>query len=766
MLVVAVILLLSSFFHTARGDGTLEIQFNQYRHSASKDFKGLCCDSFLSWGCSNDCDNFVIVCYRDYNPSNDNTCIGTRTTGKFDDSVTFSTGKNALKNNLDNPFSFGFSGAWKNSFSLKLTIWDDDSINKDDLVDVLRPGIAHAGVSSAWSSLTIKGKYSKTLSLKWRVQCDANYYGDCSVLCVPQDSDATGHYTCDRTTGQRKCMSGWTGAPQCKTPICKTGCSKLHGSCTKPGQCTCDPGWKGNTCSDCVKKSGCKHGDCSNGNDCICQSHWLGPLCDQSGLGCNDHPCQNGGTCSVKPNSFRCACPSDFIGSTCNVDMNQCRSNPCLNGATCDNHANGFTCNCPSGYAGQFCSTDIDECSSDPCLNNGHCSDFVNSFSCTCQSGYTGDLCDTDIDECADLNDCGVNTVCNNTSGGYLCSCKPGYTNAGDGHPCSLIQCSHLDYLPSSTKVSFSNDGRWVGTTAQITCQDGYSMQPTSPIILSCLENGVWDKEVEKNVCSDIDECEQEESPCGSGEVCHNTVGSHSCETAEPTQTSEPKATEGCLGDCVGDSASSTDEKNSSNLSLYIGVAAGFVLLIIIIIVLLVFLRRRSKQGSIIIVPPPATQNNNSSSMAMSMSMSACQVAVDEEHVAAKMKNIDDEPFYDVIGDGSRSAMPLPPPSSSSSHAYEDMSGTAWRYRAPNPGYGSTIPYTNNASGGEHAGAETDTGAGAAPPAAATENGGAVSLANPTYDAAPSGANGGPAASQDDYLEPVKGGGGRYTKCA
>ena len=108
-----------------------------------------------------------------------------------------------------------------------------------------------------------------------------------------------------------------------------------------------------------------------------------------------------------------------------------------------------------------------------------------------------------DIDECAEgLNDCGVNTLCNNTSGGYLCSCKPGYTNAGDGHPCSLIQCNHLDYLPSSTKVSFSNDSRWVGTTAQITCQDGYSMQPTSPIILSCLENGDWDKEVEKNVCS------------------------------------------------------------------------------------------------------------------------------------------------------------------------------------------------------------------------------------------------------------------------
>ena len=235
-------------------------------------------------------------------------------------------------------------------------------------------------------------------------------------------------------------------------------------------------------------------------------------------------------------------------------------------------------------------------------------------------------------------------------------------------------------------------------------------------------------------------------------------MGSYSCETEE------------CPAECIGgrgkrapnhsnlyvfhlDPAGSTDEKNSSNLGLYIGVAAGFILLIIIIIVLLVFLRRRSKQRSIIIVPPPATQNNNSS-MAMSMSMSACQVAVDEERVAAKMKNIDDEPFYDVIG-----AMPLPPPSS----AYEDMSGTAWRYRAPNPGYGATILYTNNA--------ETDTGAIAAPPAAATarEDGGAVSLANPTYDAPPLGANGGPVASQDDYLEPdVKGGvddGDRYTKC-
>ncbi|XP_065845751.1 protein jagged-1-like isoform X2 [Oscarella lobularis] len=625
---------------------------------------------------------------------------------------------------------------------------------------MLRWGIPHASVPSNGSKL-LNGKYGKTLSLQWRVRCNPFYYGNCSKYCNPLPRD---HYTCDLQTGQHLCLVGWTGAPQCRTPVCKTNCSKLHGSCTRPGECICDPGWTGSTCSICVPKSGCKHGVCQSGNDCICQSPWLGPLCDQDGSACNSHPCQNGGTCSVIPNGFNCACPSDFTGTTCDVDMNLCRSNPCMHGATCQNLPNRFACNCRPGYTGQFCSAEINECLSNPCVF-GSCSDLVNAFSCQCHSGFTGRRCDADFDECASgLNNCGANTLCNNTVGGYLCPCKPGYADAGDGRSCTRIQCKNLDSSlgASAARVTFSNDNRWVGTTAQIACLGGYKMQPGSLSSLRCLDDGEWDGEVKANICSDIDECQVAQSPCRSGEVCHNTVGSYICETGEQTQTPETKApttkptqtpetkaptteptqtpetkapttertqtpetkaptTISPCSECdeentdaIGTPERIIDEKKKNNIGLYIGVAVGVLLLIVIIIVILLVLRRRSKRESITIVPRPPTQYDKSSS-SMAMSMSACQAAVDKEHDAAKMKN---EPFYDVIGDGSR------PPK------YEDMSAVA--FNARNLAYWSVLS-ANNANGAEHSLPETGV-------AAAEKD-------RP--------------ASQNHYLEPdVKGGGG------
>ncbi|XP_065838269.1 protein jagged-1-like [Oscarella lobularis] len=394
-MLLPVILLLLSLVDFAQSDGgTVEIQFVRYKNAAHKSNDGYCCESYATSGCTDNCDNYFAVCFRAYNPANDATCIHTRTTGEFNDDVTFKTGINALKNNVDNPFSLDFNGAWKNSFSLKITIKDKDSFTGDDLVDILRPGIANAGISSSWTSLTIRGKHSKTLSLKWRVQCNANYYGDCTVYCVPKDTDVDGHYTCNPTTGAKICRSGWKGAPQCKTPICKTGCSTQHGYCKNPNECICHSGWTGSNCLTCVAKSGCVNGYCINPNECICNSHWLGSLCDKSGNGCKDSPCLNGGTCTVIPDSYTCTCPQDFSGPNCAIDMNRCRSSPCRNNGACSNLPNNFACDCQPGYTGQLCSTEIDECSSDPCLY-GNCSDFEKSFSCTCHPGFTGRLCAT-----------------------------------------------------------------------------------------------------------------------------------------------------------------------------------------------------------------------------------------------------------------------------------------------------------------------------------------------------------------------------------
>lgn len=42
------------------------------------------------------------------------------------------------------------------------------------------------------------------------VVCDVNYYGNCSVYCVPRD-DRLGHWTCAEDTGSRLCLPGWRG---------------------------------------------------------------------------------------------------------------------------------------------------------------------------------------------------------------------------------------------------------------------------------------------------------------------------------------------------------------------------------------------------------------------------------------------------------------------------------------------------------------------------------------------------------------------------
>ncbi len=51
------------------------------------------------------------------------------------------------------------------------------------------------------------------IMLSFRVQCHQNFYGsDCSIKCVDTDTDGVGHYTCDGTTGDKNCISGWTDA--------------------------------------------------------------------------------------------------------------------------------------------------------------------------------------------------------------------------------------------------------------------------------------------------------------------------------------------------------------------------------------------------------------------------------------------------------------------------------------------------------------------------------------------------------------------------
>ncbi len=101
------------------------------------------------------------------------------------------------------------------SFQLFIEVIEDDLISiLDSLVDDVYIVETLAPSSSFTSETVYTGENGRAdISLSFRVQCQENFYGsDCGTNCVDTDIEGVGHYTCDATTGQKDCNSGWTDA--------------------------------------------------------------------------------------------------------------------------------------------------------------------------------------------------------------------------------------------------------------------------------------------------------------------------------------------------------------------------------------------------------------------------------------------------------------------------------------------------------------------------------------------------------------------------
>ena len=58
----------------------------------------------------------------------------------------------------------------------------------------------------------IRTQYPTVTRLKYKLSCDTDYYGSyCTVYCRARD-DSTGHYTCDSVSGDKICITGYSGA--------------------------------------------------------------------------------------------------------------------------------------------------------------------------------------------------------------------------------------------------------------------------------------------------------------------------------------------------------------------------------------------------------------------------------------------------------------------------------------------------------------------------------------------------------------------------
>ena len=73
----------------------------------------------------------------------------------------------------------------------------------------------------------------------------------CRPGCQHGSCSVPGECTCDPNwTGAlcNSCVAGFAG-PNCLQPVCRVGCQTSTATCLTPGTCTCNSGWSGNNCT-------------------------------------------------------------------------------------------------------------------------------------------------------------------------------------------------------------------------------------------------------------------------------------------------------------------------------------------------------------------------------------------------------------------------------------------------------------------------------------------------------------------------------------
>lgn len=434
-LTLSVLLTVSA--EVCQSSGYFELQVVSVENPRGQLLSGACCDSEgteADGNCGPDeCDTYFRVCLKEYQQE-----VKTGGPCTYGSEITKVIGGNTFQfkggqkatGKIVIPFQF----SWPQDYTLILEAWDKDNGTHSSDDELLIERSIYRGKMNPGEEKQIVEYKSNIATIKYtmRVRCDEHYYGiRCNNVCRPRD-DYFGHFVCDQF-GRRHCIDGWKGE-DCKTAICKQGCSPIHGTCSIPGVCQCKYGWDGPLCDMCLPYPGCVHGTCTEPWQCSCEKNWGGMLCDKDLNYCGtNQPCKNGGTCmNTEPDEYDCACLDGYSGKNCEIAEHACLSNPCANGGTCHEVPSGFECHCPAGWSGPTCAEDTDECASSPCAHGGTCINMENSFECLCPPQWTGRSCQIDLNSCH--GQCQNRGTCKNTARGYQCICQPGFV----GRHCEL----------------------------------------------------------------------------------------------------------------------------------------------------------------------------------------------------------------------------------------------------------------------------------------------------------------------------------------
>uniref|UniRef100_A0A8C3FD99 Fibulin 7 n=1 Tax=Chrysemys picta bellii TaxID=8478 RepID=A0A8C3FD99_CHRPI len=151
----------------------------------------------------------------------------------------------------------------------------------------------------------------------------------------------------------------------------------------------------------------------------------------------------------------------------------------------------------------------ISHCASNPCANGGTCVEDVQQFTCVCPSSWSGSNCQTPVYSCGNSSFSHQPRCADTRLGSRRCACDTGFQlQAGsvcqDVDECQRSQASWQTRLCAHDCVNLPGSYRCV-------CPQGY-LRPA-----------------DQNLCTDVDECADNQHNCSRGELCVNVFGGYRC---------------------------------------------------------------------------------------------------------------------------------------------------------------------------------------------------------------------------------------------